>query len=259
MAASASGMDLSDRVALVTGASRGLGAHFARTLASAGARVVLVTRQRADGEREAAAIRADGGQAIGIAADVRDESSLVAAFDSAEATFGLVTTVVASAGVNVAGAALDVSAKDLADLFATNVTGAFLTAREGARRLTAVDAADRPEGRIILVSSMTARRVVRGLAPYSASKAALEQMGRVLAKDWARERITVNMLAPGNIATEITLNWFETNAGRRQLASFPRRRLMPADALDVPLLHLCSSGSGAITGSVFSLDDGQAL
>lgn len=249
---------MNGRIALVTGASGGLGARFARVLAAAGVQVVLGARRIEVVSELADHIVADGGRAIGVELDVTCESSVIAAYDRAEQAFGTVTTVVANAGVNVAAPALDLAAQEFERVLATNVTGVFLTAREGARRLTARGEAG-PGGRFVLLSSITARQVVRGLAPYAASKAAVEQMGRVLAKDWARHGINVNMLAPGNVETDLTSEWFEGEAGRRQLAGFPRRRLMRPEDLDAAVLFLCSDASAAVTGAVFTIDDGQSL
>ena len=250
--------DMDGRVALVTGASAGLGARFARMLAAAGAAVVVGARRIEAVTQLAEKIAADGGRAIGVELDVTSESSVIAAYDLAEQAFGTVTTVVANAGVNAAAPALDLAVEQFDLVLATNVTGVFLTAREGARRLIARGETS-PGGRFVVLSSITARQVVRGLAAYAASKAAVEQMGRVLAKDWARHGINVNMLAPGNIGTDLTGAWFEGLAGRRQLAGFPRQRLMLPEDLDAAILFLCSDASAAVTGTVLTIDDGQSL
>ena len=251
--------DLRGRVALVTGASAGLGSHFARVLAKAGAAVVLLARREAELKNVVAQIEAFGGTAMAVHADVTDEGSIEAAFQQAQERFGLVSTVIANAGRNVAKPSLEVGAAAFNGLLETNLTGAFLTVREAAKRLIAVPSTSRKGGRFVLISSITARWVVEGLAPYSASKAALEQMGRVLAKDWARHGITVNSLAPGNVETELTAGWFESAGGKRQLDRFPHQRLMRAEDLDPMLLYLSSDASSAVTGSVFTVDDGQSL
>ncbi|WP_300539486.1 SDR family oxidoreductase, partial [Sphingosinicella sp.] len=108
-------------------------------------------------------------------------------------------------------------------------------------------------------SSITANAVEPSLAAYSASKAAVQQMGKVLARDWVRQGINVNSICPGYARTEINSEWFDTEAGQKQIAKFHRRRLMAEDSLDVMLLYLASDASAAVTGSSFTLDDGQSL
>ncbi|KFD29798.1 short-chain dehydrogenase [Sphingobium yanoikuyae] len=253
------GDDLAGRVILVTGASSGLGAHFAAMLAARGARLVLGARRRpllADVE---AAIVAAGGQAISIALDVTDPASVAAAYDVAEQAYGPVDTVIANAGTNVEGPAIDLDIADFDQVMAVNVRGLFLTVREGARRLMAIDPAQRRDGRIVIISSITAQSVSPGLAVYSASKAAVLQLGRVLARDWANKGINLNILCPGYIETDLNADWFHGAGGARQVAGWPRRRLMDADALDAMLAYLCSDASRFVTGSVFTIDDGQTL
>jgi NAD(P)-dependent dehydrogenase (short-subunit alcohol dehydrogenase family) len=142
---------------------------------------------------------------------------------------------------------------------AVNVRGVFLTVREGARRLMAIDPAQRRDGRIVIISSITAQSVSPGLAVYSASKAAVLQLGRVLARDWANKGINLNILCPGYIETDLNADWFHGAGGARQIAGWPRRRLMDTDALDAMLAYLCSDASRFVTGSVFTIDDGQTL
>lgn len=251
--------DLSGRVALVTGASSGLGARFARLLAASGAAVVLVARRTGPMQALVADIEASGGRALAVAADVTDEASLVAAYDAAEATLGPVDTVIANAGLNVEGPALDLAAAAFARVVDVNLTGVFLTVREGARRMMAAGSQQRDHGRIVIISSITATDVTPGLAAYSASKAGVLQLGRVLARDWSRHGINLNILCPGYIETDLNADWFGTEGGQRQINRWPRRRLMQADALDASLLHLCSDTSQFITGSVVTVDDGQSL
>jgi NAD(P)-dependent dehydrogenase (short-subunit alcohol dehydrogenase family) len=251
--------NLTGRTALITGASSGLGAHFARTLAAAGARVVLAAR-RTD---RLAALQAElteaGAQAISVAMDVADEASTIAAYDTAAAAFGEIDTVVANAGTNAEGPVVDLTAQAFDDLMAVNLRGVFLTVREGGKRMMAAGSRERQHGRIIIISSITAHAIEPGLAAYSASKAAVLQFGRVLARDWIRQGINVNMICPGYIRTEINADWFDTEAGARQIAKFPRRRLMLESDLDGPLLFLASDASRAVTGTALTIDDGQSL
>lgn len=247
--------ELAGRVALVTGASSGLGARFARVLAAEGAKVVLAARRAALLDEVRDAIIELGGQAIAVALDVTDEASVQAAYDTAERAFGPVDTVIANAGMNAEGSALNLDVAAFDQLMAVNVRGVFLTVREGARRMIAASA----DGRIVLLSSITAQSISPGLAAYSASKAAILQMGRVLARDWARERINLNILCPGYIETDLNADWFGTEGGARQIGKWPRRRLMDGDALDSLIVMLSGEQSRFVTGSVFTVDDGQSL
>lgn len=251
--------DLSGRVALVTGASSGIGERWARLMAAAGARVVLAARRADRLERARDAIIANGGSAIAVAMDVSSEASTIAAYDAAEAAFGTVDTIIANAGVSGEGPAVEQGVDVFDDTLAINLRGVFLTVREGARRLIAAGSAESQKGRVVITSSITAFDVNGGLAAYSASKAGVLQMGRVMAREWIRKGINVNMICPGYIKTEINADWFDTDAGARQVQKFHRRRLMEESDLDVPLLFLASDASRAVTGTAITIDDGQSL
>ena len=246
---------LDGRTILITGASSGLGAHWTRMAVAQGARVVAGARRldRLD------ALAADLGHAVhAVAMDVTDAASVAAGFAAGAEALGPIDGVVANAGIAIDGPALEMTAHALDATFATNVRGVALTVQEGARRMIAEDAAAR--GRIVIVSSVTADRMVSpALAAYSASKAAVVQMGRVLAREWARAGIGVNMVCPGYVLTDINADWFATEAGKRHVASFPRRRLMAPADMDGVMTFLLSDGARATTGSVFTLDDGQSL
>lgn len=248
--------DLGGRVALVTGASSGLGHRFAQALAASGARVVIAARRLTLLDDLRARIEGEGGTALAVEMDVADEASVIAAYDRAIATFGKVDTVVANAGINVGGSSLGLAIEDFDRMVDVNLRGVFLTAREGARRMVA---AKESEGRIALISSITAHQASIGVAPYCATKAAVAQMGRALAKDWANKGINVNVLCPGYIATELNEHIWTQPAGEALLSGFTRRRVMPIDALDGMLLYLCSAASRFVTGSVLTIDDGQTL
>lgn len=251
--------DLKSRTALITGASSGLGARFTRILAARGTKVVLAARRRDRLDDLATQIRADGGEALAVEMDVVDEASVIAAFDEAELAFGTIDTIIANAGMNIEGPAVEVDVAALDQVMAVNVRGVFLTVREGARRLIAAGSKNQGHGRIVIVSSITALSVSPGLSLYSASKAAVLQMGKVLARDWAQKGINVNILCPGYIETDLNSDWFGTEHGERQIMKWPRRRLMQANALDGMLLYLASDDSRFVTGSVISVDDGQTL
>lgn len=246
-------VDLTGRTALITGASSGLGARFGRILAASGARVALGAR-RAD--RLAALASEIGPNAAAVQMDVGREADIIAGFDAAEAAFGTIDTVIANAGVDGAGMITAMSEAEIAHTLQVNLTGAILTAREGARRMMA---AGITRGRIVLVASITAFEASPGLVAYSASKAGVVQAGRSMAREWARSGICVNTISPGYIRTAINADWFETEPGKRQIARFPRKRLMGEEGLDGPLLFLCSDAAQFVTGANFVLDDGQTL
>ena len=247
------------RTALITGASSGLGTRFAKVLASSGANVVLAARRAGRLEELRADIEKSGGRAIAVEMDVTDERSVINAYDAAERAFGTVDSVIANAGMNMEGAALEVDAAAVDAIFGVNVRGVFLTIREGARRLAAAGAAERRNGRMVIVSSITATAVTSGLALYSASKAAVLHLGRVVAREWVNKGINVNVICPGYIETELTSDWFQSERGQRHIQQWPRKRLLEAAALDNSVLYLASADSEYVTGAVFTIDDGQSL
>ena len=250
---------LTGRTVIVTGASSGLGERFARLAGANGANVVLAARRADRLEALRRELEGSGVPVIAVTMDVADEASTIAAYDKAEASFGRIDSVIANAGTNLEGSALDLATDEFDQLFAVNVRGVFLTAREGARRMIACGSRERRNGRIVIISSITAQHVSPGLASYSASKAAVTQLGRVLAREWANKGINVNMICPGYVLTEINNEWFDSISGNKQVEAFPRRRIMDAGALDAMLLYLASDTSAQVTGSVFTIDDGQTL
>ncbi|MEM7740573.1 MAG: SDR family NAD(P)-dependent oxidoreductase [Pseudomonadota bacterium] len=252
-------IDLSGRVVMVTGASSGLGAHFARTAASAGAKVVLAARRADRLEALAKDLEASGSEAIAVPMDVGDEGSISAAYDKAEQSLGPVDSVIANAGMNISGLATKTTADDFDAVMNVNLRGVFLTAREGARRMMAAGSAEREHGRIVLIGSIMSTAVGAGLSAYCASKAGLAQLGRVLAAEWAQQGISVNTIRPGYILTELGDGFLESDAGQEFIKSFPRQRLMEAADLDHIVFHLLSDAGRRTTGGVFTLDDGQTL
>jgi len=245
--------DLSGRTALITGASSGLGSRFGRILAGSGANVALGARRKDRLESLASDI---GEQARAIAMDVAREADIIAGYDAAEQAFGPVDTVIANAGVDGAGMMATMTEEEIEHTLAINLKGAILTAREGARRMIAnkVD-----KGRIVMIASITAFEPSPGLVAYSASKAGVVQAARSMAREWARYGICVNTISPGYIRTAINDDWFDTDAGKKQVARFPKRRLMGEEGLDGAVLFLCSDAAEFVTGSDFVLDDGQTL
>ncbi len=245
--------DLTGRTALVTGASSGLGERFGRLLVQSGASVALAARRKDRLEALAAEL---GPKAAAIAMDVAREADVIAGYDAAEAAFGTVDTVIANAGIDGQGAATEMPEAEIEHTLAVNLKGAILTAREGAKRMMA---AGTTKGRIVLIASITAFEPSPGLVAYSASKAGVVQAARTLGREWARRGISINTISPGYIRTDINADWFETEGGARQIARFPRKRLMEREGLDAMILFLCSDAAEFVTGTNFVLDDGQTL
>ncbi|MEL7189861.1 MAG: SDR family NAD(P)-dependent oxidoreductase [Pseudomonadota bacterium] len=246
-------VDLSGRTALITGASSGLGSRFGRILAANGARVALGARRKDRLEALASEI---GDAAAAVSMDVAREADVIAGFDDAESALGPINTVIANAGVDGNGMATTVSEAEIEQTLAINLKGAILTAREGAKRMMANGT---PNGRIVMVASITAFEPSPGLVAYAASKAGVVQAARSLAREWARAGICVNTISPGYIRTAINDEWFDTEPGKKQISRFPKRRLMGEEGLDGPVLFLCSDAAEFVTGADFVLDDGQTL
>jgi len=251
--------DLTGRTILITGASSGIGANLARAAARAGARVAAAARRADRLEALVAEIVAAGGVARAFTMDVEDEASVIAGYDAIEAAFGPPDSVIANAGISLQGSALDISIDDFDKVLAVNTRGVFLTAREGARRMIKAGSATTARGRILLVASIGAHKVLPGLTAYVTSKAATAHMGKSLAREWARKGINVNVLCPGYIRTELNQDWFDSDGGQQLVATFPRRRLLDSADLEAMALYLTSDAAKAVTGSVFTVDDGQSL
>ena len=244
---------------MVTGASGGLGAHFARLLAAEGAAVALTARRLEKVEALAGELADAGHRAMALRLDVADAAAIGPALDEVEASFGPVSILVNNAGVGGDGLALDVSIEDFDQTFAVNVRGTFMAAREAARRMIASGVAERGAGRIVNIASIASQTVLPGLSVYCGSKAAVAMMTRGMAREWARRGIAVNALAPGYIDTAINSDWWPTEGGQKQLKGFPRRRLMQESDLDAAFLMLAGPAASAMTGSLIVVDDGQSL
>lgn len=247
---------LAGETALVTGASSGFGARFARTLAANGARVVLVARRRERLEDLAREIEASGGHALAVAADVTDEAALNGAFEAAEAAFGTVTILVANAGGAIAGRAVELTATQWRSTMALNLDAPFMAAQIAARRMIA----EGRKGSIVMTASITAEMVERGMAAYATSKAALAHLARALALEWGARGVRVNALAPGYVATELNADYLNGPAGAAMAKRLPLRRLGHAEDLDGALLLLAAPRAGAwITGATIVVDGGNLL
>ena len=240
---------------LVTGASSGLGAHFAATLARAGAKVALAARRTDRLEALAANIKAAGGAAHAVALDVTDPASIVAGFDTAEAALGPITILVNNAGIPSQSSFLQVSGKEWRDTLAVNLDGVFAVGQEAARRMAMGGAG----GSIINIASILGFANAKTLSPYCASKAAVVSLTKSMALELARDRIRVNAIAPGYFSTEINAGFLDTEPGKKMVARIPMRRFGSLPDLDGPLLLLASDAGRFMTGSVITVDGGQLL
>lgn len=244
--------DLRGKSALVTGASGGLGLHFAQTLARHGAAVTLAARRRDTLEEACANIRATGGAARAIQMDVTDAASVQAALAEAGEPFDI---LVNNAGISGAARALDLDETTWDNVLDTNLKGAFLVAQAVARGLRQAGRG----GAIVNIASILGHRVAGNLAAYAASKAGVIQLTRVLALEWAREGIRVNALCPGYIETDINRDFFASDAGLQLIRRIPQRRLGQPQELDGPLLLLASDAGSYITGATIEVDGGHLV
>jgi NAD(P)-dependent dehydrogenase (short-subunit alcohol dehydrogenase family) len=248
------GCDLTSRVALVTGASSGLGARFARVLAARGAAVALCARRLDRLEALAAEIRAAGGKALAVRMDATDAASLIDAVASAEAAFGTVDILVNNAGMPDAQRAHKMSLELIDQVIAVNLRGPWVLACEVARRLIAAG----KTGRIVNISSVAHFRYDGGgAALYAVTKTAIARMAEALAVEWAHYGINVNAVAPGMFVSEMTDGMFERMGGN-PAQHLPRKRVPVPEQMDSTLLYLVSPASECVTGATIRIDDGQS-
>ncbi|RZI58009.1 MAG: SDR family oxidoreductase [Rubrivivax sp.] len=253
-------IDLEGRVALVTGASSGLGAQFARTLAKSGACVVLAAR-RVDRLKDLRAeIEAGGGDAHVVQMDVTDLESIAAAVARAETEVGTLDILINNSGVSTTQRLVDVSPEDFDYVMDTNVRGAFFVAQEVGKRMLARARGAAPGtytgGRIVNIASMAGLRVLSQIGVYAMSKAAVVHMTKAMALEWGKFDINVNAICPGYIDTEINHHHWQTDQGRKLVELLPRKRVGTPQDLDTTLLMLCAKESRFINGAVIQADDG---
>ena len=246
-------IDLTGKSALVTGASSGLGAHFSRVLAQAGARIVLAARRTDRLDALAEQLRRGGVEVLVVAMDVADRASIAPALDHVHHVFGDLDILVNNAGVTLTKPAIDYDDADFDDVINVNIRGAFAVAQRVAQSMMPSG------GAIVNIASILGLRQAGQVASYAISKAAVVQMTKVLAFEWARLDIRVNALAPGYIETELNTDFWQTDAGKALIKRIPQRRLGRLEDLDGPLLLLASDLSAYMTGAVIAVDGGHLV
>jgi len=246
-------LNLDGKTVLVTGAAGGLGTHFSETLGAAGARVVLAGRRKAPLQALSGKLTELGIENLPVAMDATDPDSVCGAFDQIHRVFGVVDVVVCNAGLGINKKSLALSVNEFIEVIDVNLKGSWIVANETARRLIAADR----QGSVIMITSILGHRVAGAVLPYTTSKAALEQMTKALALEWARHGIRVNALAPGYILTDLNRDFFESQAGKALIGRIPQRRLGQPDDLSGALLLLASDASNYMTGSCIVVDGGH--
>ncbi|PLZ00210.1 short-chain dehydrogenase [Burkholderia sp. WAC0059] len=253
-------INLEGKVALVTGASSGLGKRFAQVLSQAGAKVVLASRRVERLKELRAEIEAAGGAAHVVSLDVTDCQSIRSAVAHAETEAGMIDILVNNSGVSTTQKLSEVTPADFEYVFGTNTRGAFFVAQEVARRMTMRgNSGAKPRYRIINIASMAGLRVLPQVGLYAMSKAAVIHMTKAMASEWGRHGINVNAICPGYIDTELNHHHWTTESGQKLVALLPRRRVGHAEDLDGLLLLLAADESQFINGSIISADDGFGL
>ncbi|MFK9079450.1 SDR family NAD(P)-dependent oxidoreductase [Pseudomonas neuropathica] len=247
---------LKGKVVLVTGASSGLGAHFAQVVSGAGAKVVIAARRVERLQALAEQLRGQGGEVIAVALDVTSRASVESAFDLARQTFGVVDVVINNAGVGGAVKALEVTEQDWSTMISTNLDGVWRVAQCAAQRM----AKEGKGGSIINIASILGERVGTGLSHYCAAKAGVLQLTKALAQELARHDIRVNAIAPGYFQTEMNDSYFNSEKGQAYIKSaVPMRKLGQLEQLDGPLLLLASAAGSFMTGATLAVDGGHLV
>ena len=246
---------LQGHVALMTGASSGIGRHMAKTLASAGAHVIVAARRADKLESLVSEIKHAGGQAHAVSLDVTRSESVRACFDEIEAIAGVADIVISNAGTTIAKPAIEQTEADWDEVIDTNLKGCFMVDTEAARRLIK----QKKSGSIINIASILGDRVAGAVAPYSASKAGVIHSTKSLALELARYGIRVNAILPGYVITDLNSEFLMSEAGKRLEARVPFRRFCKMEDLDGPLLLLASDAGRAMTGTATAVDWGHLV
>ncbi len=243
---------LDGKVALVTGASSGLGERFATVLAESGAKVALAARQIDKLEGLRAAIEKAGGSAFPIGLDVTKVADIDPAIECIEREFGAIDILVNNSGVSVQKRFGDYTEADFDFMMDTNTKGALFVAQSVGRRMLA-----RGQGRIINIASVAAVKVVPGIGAYGMTKAAVVQMTKGMAVEWGRRGINVNAVLPGYIETGMNREYWATEGGKKLISMLPRKRVGQPSDLDGLIVYLASDASRFVNGAVISADDGM--
>ena len=246
---------LTGKIALVTGASSGLGRHFALTLARAGASVAVAARREDKVAAVVSEIVEQGGEALAVSMDVSNRESVADAFETTQQNSGLVSILVNNAGIAGQEMAIELPEEVFDDVINTNLKGVWNVAQEGANRMVA---AGEP-GSIINIASILGIRVAKGVLPYAISKAGVIQMTKALALEWARFNIRVNAIAPGYVATDLNREFLESDGGKETISRIPQRRTGEMVDLEGPLLLLASDAGAYMTGAVIPVDGGHVV
>jgi len=243
------------KTAMITGASSGLGRHFALTLAEAGAVVVVAARRASKLAEVVSEITSAGGQAVAVEMDVSDGDSIIRGFDQAEGHVGQINVLINNAGVVSRSTSLDLTSDGWDQVLDTNLKAVWRVSQEAARRLIAA----RAPGNIVNTASILGLRVMPGILTYTVSKAGVVQMTRALAIEWARYGIRVNAIAPGYVETDINRDMLQSERGRELVTRIPLRRTGEMDEIAGPLLLLASDASSFMTGEIIAVDGGHLV
>ena len=246
---------LKDRVALVTGASSGLGVQFAKALADNGAMVALVARRADRLNKLRTEIEAKGGKALTIEADVTDREAMARAFDAAEKAFGTVTILVNNAGIAHGGRAVEMSTEEWRKVLSINLDAVFFWAQEAAKRILAAN----KQGAIVNIASVLGLAVAKGAVAYATAKAGVVQVTRALAVELAFKGVRVNAIAPGWFVTEMNDDYLMGEGGAAIKREIPMGRFGNPGDLDGALLLLVSDAGSYITGATIVVDGGQVV
>lgn len=246
------------KIALITGASSGLGARFAKVLAQAGAQVVLASRRTDRLKELRAEIEADGGAAHVVTLDVTDFASIKSAIAHAETEAGPIDILVNNSGVSTTQRLVDVTPEDYAYMMDTNLRGAFFVAQQTAKRMIARAKGDpKKQHRIVNIASVAGLRVLPQIGVYCMSKAGVVQMTKAMAVEWGKYGINVNAICPGYISTEINEDYFDSEQGKKLIDMLPRKRAGKPEDLDGLLLLLAAEETHFINGAIITADDGM--
>lgn len=253
-------LDLLNKRVVITGASSGLGEHFARLFSAEGANLGLIARRGNRLEALARELESQYGGRVAVAScDVLDPAAIDLAFDDLHGRLGGIDVLINNAGVSRQAPAVEQSLEDWDSVVNTNLRGTWLCAVAAAKYMIADKSPDSSPGSIINIASILGLGVAKQVAPYAISKAGVIQMTKALALEWAQYGIRVNALAPGYLHTDLNAEFFKSEAGKALISRVPQRRLGELSELDGPLLLLASEASSFMSGTVIPVDGGHLI